>query len=97
VFEAVPDEASWRPGEWGISVHWGLPYLEKLLPAELFARLNETQTDPTYVVPETSHFDLFNMKTGDVFASLPLPKTIRFSRGKMRQFCTQGIEIQVWI
>ena len=94
IFEAEP-LAHYRPREWSMGIHWGLPLLEKLLPADLTARLKEAQNDPFLDHPHEDTLPIYNGKTGEIMRALPVPRTIRVSRRKMRAFCSQQIDVQV--
>ncbi|MCJ1477622.1 hypothetical protein MMC13_006295 [Lambiella insularis] len=87
-------EADYRPREWSMGVHWALSMMEKLLPADLHARLKEAQTDPFLEAPEHDNLPVYDGLTGEVMRTLAVPRTIRVSRRKLRAFCSQGIEVQ---
>ena len=78
-----------------MGIHWSLPQLESLLPEDLTARLREPQNDPYHEYPAQDHMDIYNGLNGEIMKSLPIPKTVRVSRRKMRAFCAQGIDVQV--
>jgi len=78
-----------------MAIHWSLPQLEALLPSELRARLKEAQNDPFWDAPEEDFFKLYNGLDGTVLKALPIPKTIRVSRRKMRALFSEGIDVQV--
>jgi hypothetical protein len=78
-----------------MGIHWALPQLEALLPPDLAVRLKEAQNDPFWEAPEKDTFKIYNGLDGEVLKALPLPRTIRVSRRKMRAFCSQGIDVKV--
>lgn len=78
-----------------MGIHWSLPLLEGLLPDDLNARLKEAQNDPFLDHPPQDEVPMVNGLTGKVMKALPIPKTIRVSRRKMRAFCTQDLDVQV--
>jgi hypothetical protein len=78
-----------------MAIHWSLPQLEAPLPSELRARLKEAQNDPFWDAPEEDFFKLCDGLDGTVLKALPIPKTIRVSRRKMRALCSEGIDVQV--
>jgi hypothetical protein len=80
-----------------MGVHWSLPQLEALLPPDLTARLKEAQNDPFWDPPERDFFNMYNGLDGTLIKALPIPKTVRFSRRKLRALCSQGIDVQVYI
>src|ERR1700712_3670220 len=79
-----------------MTIHWSKPLLEKLLPLDLWERIQEAQTDPSfdakaaidYVIP------FYDAKTGNHIKNAPMPHAIRVSRKKMRKFVSQGIDVQ---
>lgn len=104
IFEREPSAAHYRQREWGMSIHWSRPLLERLLPANLHTRLREAQTDPSmdmsgkgdgkvegggYMVP------FYNGMTGALMKEMPMKDSIRVSRRKMRTLCAEGITIDV--
>jgi hypothetical protein len=79
-----------------MGIHWSLLQLEALLPPRLKGRLKEAQNDPFWEAPDEDFFKLYNGLDRTVLKALPLPKTIRVSRRKMRAFCSQGIDMKVY-
>jgi hypothetical protein len=79
-----------------MGIHWALPQLGALLPVDLEARLKEAQNDPFLDAPEQDSFNLWNGMDGSILKALPLPRTIRVSRRKMRALCSQSIDIKVY-
>lgn len=77
-----------------MGIHWSLPQLETLLPPDLRLRLKEAQNDPFLDAPDQDDMRIYNGLDGTVLKSLPIPRTIRVSRRKMRAFCSQGIEVK---
>jgi 2-polyprenyl-6-methoxyphenol hydroxylase-like FAD-dependent oxidoreductase len=76
-----------------MGTHWGLPLLEELLPAQLRERLRSAQSDP-FSDPQDA-FYVYNGVTGDLVRKLPLPRTVRYSRRKLRDLCAEGVDILV--
>ncbi|KAI9807525.1 MAG: hypothetical protein M1825_005465 [Sarcosagium campestre] len=94
IFESEVSSDHHRPREWSMGIHWSLPALEGLLPDHLAARLKEAQNDPYFEHKDNDVLPIYNGKTGDVMKELPIGRTIRVSRRKMRTFCSQDITIQ---
>jgi len=96
IFEAEPSATHYRPREWSMGLHWSLPLLHTLLPADLTARLKEAQNDPYYEPPNQDIMRIWggDEKEGKVLAEIPIPKMIRYSRRKLRALCSQGIDIR---
>ncbi len=80
-----------------MGIHWALPQLEALLPVDLKARLNEAQNDPFLDAPEQDTVKMWNCIDGSVLKELPIPRTIRVSRRKLRALCSEGIDVKVCI
>lgn len=78
-----------------MGIHWALPQLESLLPPDLKERLKEAQNDPFFDPPDQDVMTIHNGLDGSILKALPIPRTIRVSRRKMRAFCTQGIDVKV--
>ncbi len=74
-------------------MHWGLPFLKRLLPADLCTRLRETQCDPSHQNGEDESVYLYNSKTGEQLKELHGPGMIRISRGKLRKLCSSEIQV----
>jgi hypothetical protein len=95
VFESEPSNAHYRPREWSMGIHWSLPQLESLLPPDLKGRLKEAQNDPFLDAPDQDVMKVYNGLDGSLLKALPLPRTIRVSRRKLRTLCSQGIDVKV--
>lgn len=77
-----------------MGIHWSLPQLEALLPPDLRPRLKEAYNDSFLEVPDQDEMRIFNGLDGTILKALPIPRTIRVSRRKMRAFCSQGIDVK---
>jgi len=95
IFESEPSASHYRPREWSMAIHWALPQLESLLPPDLKERLKEAQNDPFLDPPDQDIMSIHNGLDGSILKALPIPRTIRVSRRKMRALCTQGIDVKV--
>lgn len=84
---------------WGLTLHWSLPALRKLLPDKLVARLPEAYVDRAAVQSgDVSRFPFFDLSTGELITQSPaLPEwqRIRVSRQKLRELLATGLDIQV--
>ncbi|CAH0027739.1 unnamed protein product [Clonostachys rhizophaga] len=83
---------------WGLTLHWSLPALRKLLPDKLVARLPEAYVDRAAVQSgDVSRFPFFDLSTGELITQSPaLPEwqRIRVSRQKLRELLATGLDIQ---
>uniref|UniRef100_A0A8H7KDQ2 FAD-binding domain-containing protein n=1 Tax=Bionectria ochroleuca TaxID=29856 RepID=A0A8H7KDQ2_BIOOC len=83
---------------WGLTLHWSLPALRKLLPENLVARLPEAYVNRAAVQSgDVSRFPFFDLSTGELKTQSPaLPEwqRIRVSRQKLRELLATGVDIQ---
>ena len=84
---------------WGLTLHWSLPALRRLLPEDLVHRPPETYVERDAVERgQSSSFPFFDLDTGELKATTPTTpesQRIRVSRDKFRRMLTTGIDIQV--
>ncbi|KAI9796417.1 MAG: hypothetical protein M1833_006189 [Piccolia ochrophora] len=95
IFEYEASSDQYRPREWSMAIHWSLPLLESLLPDDLIPRLKEPQNDPFFDHKADDVMRIYNGETGDVLKEMPIGKSIRVSRRKLRAFCSQGIDVEL--
>ena len=76
-----------------MAVHWSLRFLETLLPANLFKRLNEVQCDRSHQNDEDETIYIYNSITGEPLKELSMPDMKRLSRSKLRALCTTDIPV----
>ena len=98
IFERDTDFTS-RGSGWGLTLHWSLPALRELLPADLISRLPDTYVDRAAVERnEDSTFPFFDLSTGEKKGAVPRAgehERIRVSREKLRQLLATGIDTKV--
>lgn len=79
------------------SIHWGLPLLEGLLPAQIVARIaTDGAADPSlnYDEPPNNGAYIFDGVSGDVLKDLTVSgRIVRVSRQKLRALCSEGINV----
>jgi flavin-dependent dehydrogenase len=84
---------------WGLTLHWSLPALKKLLPPALFDRLPESYVDRAAVENgEPSTFPFFDLSSGELRASTPnapSSQRVRVTRDRLRGLLATDIDIQV--
>jgi 2-polyprenyl-6-methoxyphenol hydroxylase-like FAD-dependent oxidoreductase len=84
---------------WGLTLHWSLPALKKLLPGGLFDRIPESYVDRAAVENgEPSTFPFFDLSTGELKASTPnalSSERVRVTRDRLRRLLSSGIAVQV--
>ncbi|KAH6708964.1 hypothetical protein BKA61DRAFT_635226 [Leptodontidium sp. MPI-SDFR-AT-0119] len=71
---------NYRSNEWTMAIHWALPLLQEILPAERASILASTP--------------IINGETGDVMMGVPYTDGLRVARSKMRALCAEGINVQ---
>ncbi|KAF2716966.1 FAD/NAD(P)-binding domain-containing protein [Polychaeton citri CBS 116435] len=88
---------TFRPREWTMGLHWGVPLLEGLIPEDLVSRMDEAVVDPTldYMTPPTNGSRIYDGITGEMLKELAVDgKLIRVSRRKLRTLLMEGIDVQ---
>ena len=97
IFE-TEEAQRWRPKEWTMGIHWGLPLLEDLLPSHLAARI---PTDGSvdgfldYNQPPNNGAYIFDGLTGEVLKDLTVTgRIVRVSRRKLRTLCSEGVPVK---
>ena len=74
-------------------LHWGSPYLHRVLPEHLQARIKEPRVDPNHEMVEPVPY--LNGETGEVVSSVPTEVITRVSRKKLRRFLTEGEDLNI--
>jgi hypothetical protein len=77
-----------------MTLHWGQAYINKCIPPELQARFNEVNCDPFYGDQDLT-LPHYNGKTGEKLFASPGERPVRISRRKLRNFLSEGLDIQV--
>lgn len=94
IFESEPTPYS-RRRKWTLGIHWSIPFLRKLLPAEILSTLRTAYVDPFYPYNKpTKSVPIYNSATGDVPKRVEAPGMIHVSRGRMRGLCAEGLDVQ---
>lgn len=77
-----------------MTLHWGAAHISKCIPPELQAKLNEgICCDPYYEGKDLS-LPHYNAKTGEKLFDMPGEEPRRISRRKLRNFLSQGLDVQ---
>jgi 2-polyprenyl-6-methoxyphenol hydroxylase-like FAD-dependent oxidoreductase len=95
-FSVFEKEPSPRERNWGVTISWAAPYLEKCLSPELFARLKECQPDPGLDAKARNQESVLirNGKTGKTLVEPTFPGIRRLSIKKTRDNLGKGIDVQ---
>ncbi|ROT41316.1 FAD/NAD(P)-binding domain-containing protein [Sodiomyces alkalinus F11] len=83
---------------WGLTLHWSLPALRALLPADLLARLPSTYVDRAAVeAGQASTFPLHDLAMGDLKAATPRAseaQRVRVTREGLRRLLAEGVDLE---
>src|SRR5271156_1074126 len=85
---------NYRSNEWTMAIHWALPLLKEILPAEVFAKLPHIACNPTVGI-HSGLYPIINAETGDLITGVPYKDGLRVPRSRMRALCAEGIDAQV--
>jgi 2-polyprenyl-6-methoxyphenol hydroxylase-like FAD-dependent oxidoreductase len=77
---------------WAITIHWALPYLEKMLPKHVLSRIEAAQVDPDVARNDHGNFLFLNLATGEPKFKIPPNRRWRVNRERMRRALMEGIE-----
>jgi hypothetical protein len=86
---------NYRSNEWTMAIHWSLVHLEKLLPPELYAKLELASCNPSVPIDAGGNYPIINGDTGAMLAGVPYARGLRVPRSKMRALCAEGINVEV--
>lgn len=99
IFERAVSAQTFRPRDWTLALHWGLPLIKSLLPDDMAARLvKETYVDPNldWDSSPCDRMRMYNGLTGAMMKEVTVEGQIgRISRKKLINFLALGIDIQV--
>lgn len=78
-----------------MSIHWSLPNLQQILPADILADMPLAYTDQhgAYDVAQPP-VPFYNGLTGAIPHHVPAPNLRRLSRARFRDLCTRGLDIR---
>ena len=95
-FAIFEKEATPRDRNWGVTISWAVPSLEKCLPPELFARLKECQPDPGLdcVARGQESILVRDGATGERLVESTFPGIRRLQIKKTRGIWGEGIDVQ---
>lgn len=81
---------------WAFTLGWARPYLLKLLPLELGAKLNESQCDPFVNCAEIGEdrIVMYDGQTHKLSFTFPIPYASEINIRKLRELCASGLNIQ---
>jgi len=80
---------------WAITLHWVLPFLEKMLGPGVYRALNDIQVDPDVGRNDTGNFLFINLANGEVKFRIPPNSRRRVGREKMRRLLLEGVKEHV--
>lgn len=80
---------------WAITLHWALSYMEKILPDDAIARVQNVQVDPDVAHHDNGNFLFINLANGHPKFKIPPNRRWRVNREKMRQALIVGLEQRI--
>ncbi|KAK5049857.1 hypothetical protein LTR84_003975 [Exophiala bonariae] len=89
-------ESSPRDRNWGVTIAWSHPYLEELLPSELYDRLSDCQPDPKLDSKEAGCESVIirDGSNGKTMVEPPFPRVRRLNIQKTRKIWSEGINVK---
>ncbi|KAK5172584.1 uncharacterized protein LTR77_002704 [Saxophila tyrrhenica] len=95
VFEREdPELYQSRPREWGIPLQWGAQHIQKCVPPDMRAHLNESICCGPFYGAKGLTLPHYNAETGEKLFDMPGNEPRRISRRKLRNFLNQGIDVK---
>ncbi|KAL1954076.1 hypothetical protein VTO42DRAFT_1764 [Malbranchea cinnamomea] len=84
-----------RPGGWGLTLHWSLPALRRLLPPDIVQQLPEAYVNKEAARNgDNDRYQFFDLSTGKAKYDVPAAERIRVSRYRLRRILATGIDVQ---
>ncbi|KAK4111756.1 FAD/NAD(P)-binding domain-containing protein [Canariomyces notabilis] len=83
-----------RQRDWNFGIYWAQSRIEECLASELYAQINQTQTDRAYRHFEGSVLPVYNGQTGELLKDLPAPHAIRLRRRSWLDLIRTGVDIR---
>ena len=77
-----------------MGIHWAVPALHALMPDELLARIQDTQTDPNIPTKDSDQLPFINGQTGELIGEIKSAKFYRLRRDKIRALLREGIDVR---
>lgn len=95
-FAVFEKEITPRDRNWGVTISWAIPFLEKCLPPELFARLQECQPDPGLNNKAEGKETVLirDGATGKTLVEPSFPGTRRLQIKKTRRIWGEGMDVR---
>ncbi|EXJ74668.1 uncharacterized protein A1O5_01361 [Cladophialophora psammophila CBS 110553] len=84
---------NYRSNEWTMAIHWAMPMLKELLPAELYAKIPAVSCNPAAGI-HSGLYPIIHAETGDMMIGVPFEDGLRVPRSRMRALCAEGIDVQ---
>jgi hypothetical protein len=77
-----------------MTLHWGSSFISKCIPPAMHERLNNICCDP-FCGDNDLTLPHYNGQTGEKLFDMPGEQPRRISRRKLRNFLSEGIDVQV--
>lgn len=93
----VDKESEPRDRNWGVTIAWSHPFLQELLPEELFARLAECQPDTKLNSKDAGCESVMirDGATGETIVEPPFPAVRRLNIQKTRTLWSKDVNVKV--
>jgi hypothetical protein len=90
-------ETAPRDRNWGVTISWSHPDIEKLLPEDVWKRIKECQPDPSLDSKEAGceNVLLRDGKTGKTMVEPPFPGIRRLNIQKTKKMWNKNVNIKV--
>jgi hypothetical protein len=90
-------ETAPRDRNWGVTISWSHPDIEKLLPKDIWDRIKECQPDPSLDSKEANceNVLLRDGKTGETMLQPPFPGIRRLNIQKTKNLWHKNVNIKV--
>ncbi|KAK3369272.1 putative monooxygenase [Lasiosphaeria ovina] len=82
-----------RSNEWTMAIHWSLPLLKEIVPADVFAKMDAIACNPVLGI-HSGLYPIIKGETGELIMGVPYENGLRVPRSKMRAVAATGIEVQ---
>lgn len=91
-------ETAPRDRNWGVTISWSHPDIEKLLPEEVWKRIKECQPDPNLDSKEAGCESVLvrDGKTGEKMIEVHFPGIRRLNIQKTKSMWHNNLNIKVW-
>lgn len=80
--------------DWSFALHWSAPALQSLIPGELWARIQSTQSDPHTPTKKVDALRFHNGKTGELIREVEVERFYRLRRSRLQALLLEGLDVE---